>query len=93
MHESFSSEGSWFGFLLTSLGNPEGEIRMEVDDYEVYLVDDGTMDTVVEVCHGRWPRCRTFRYSDASEYRDESGCLNFDAFAKDVVIPDAEMEE
>ena len=63
------------------------------DEYDVCLVDDGTMDTVVEVSHERWEEPRTYRYHDTSAYRDENGCVDMEAFAAEVVIPDAETEE
>lgn len=68
---------------------------MRIDGYEINLVDEGTMDTVVDVCHERWNGYQTFRYDGmiASEYRDENGVLDLDAFARDIVIPDAEEEE
>ncbi len=64
-------------------------------NYDITLLDDGTMDTVIEVSHPRWgDESQTFRYSDTSEYRDpETGYLDEDAFFEEVVIPDAEMEE
>lgn len=63
------------------------------NEYNVYLIDDGTMDTVIKVNHERWAEPRVYRYTDTSDYRDESGSLDFDTFIADVVIPDAELEE
>lgn len=51
---------------------------MIINGYQVQLVDDGTMDTVISV-DGEW-----LRYSQdfAMEYRDEkTGELNFGAMA------------
>jgi len=65
------------------------------DAYEVTLIDDGTLDTVVEVSHERWTEPKVYRYSTecAAAYRDNDGVLDMQAFADDVVIPDAELEE
>lgn len=61
--------------------------------FEFDLVDDGTMDTVVEV----WKNDRligTFRYDCefAAEYRDESGALDMDRFIEEVLMEDAEND-
>ena len=50
---------------------------------DLTLLDDGTLDTVVQLPDGT-----EWRYSDTSECRDESGALDFDKFAQDVVLPD-----
>jgi len=51
-----------------------GPLRAE----EVILLDDGTLDTVVQV------RGVEFRYSDTSEYRDpETGALDLAAFTEE----------
>lgn len=67
------------------------------DEYDVRLLDDGTLNTVIEVSAERWDDVQTYHYSQeaATAYRDEDGCLDLQAFANDVVIPDieAEMEE
>lgn len=66
---------------------------MTDSEYGIDLIDEGTMDTVVDVYHPRWDEPKTFRYSDTSDYRDEAGCLDLKTFAEKVVIPDAEQEE
>lgn len=64
-------------------------------EYDVSLYDDGTTNTVVDVSHERWEKPHSFIYGQktAAPYRDNEGCLDLQAFADDVVIPDAEMEE
>lgn len=68
---------------------------MQIEEYDVYLCDDGTMDTVIEVCHERWEAPKEFRYDtvEFAMYLDEFGCLDLKAFAEDIVIPDAKLED
>ena len=65
------------------------------NQYDVTLLDDGTMDTVVEISHKRWDEPKEYRYSTecASAYRDNDGVLDMQSFIDDIVIPDAELEE
>ena len=51
------------------------------------LLDDGTMDTVVKL-----PGGHEWRYLDTSDYRDDSGTLDFDKWIEDVVIPDMDSD-
>lgn len=47
---------------------------------DFFLIDDGTLDTVI----GFAPTgCEALRIDDASDYRDETGALDFDALAED----------
>ena len=64
------------------------------DKYDVTLLDEGTMDTVVEVYHSRWDEPKIYRYSTecAAVYRDNDGVLDMQSFVDDVVIPDAKLE-
>ena len=55
------------------------------DDFT--LLDDGSMDTVVELPDGT-----EWRYLDTSDYRDEHGALNFKAWVEDVVMPDMDAD-
>ena len=50
---------------------------------DLTLLDDGTMDTVVELPDGT-----EWRYSDTSWCRDESGALDFERWAREEVLPD-----
>lgn len=62
--------------------------------YDCTLLDDGTMDTVVEVFDPITEQTREWRYSDTSDYRDpQSGALDEETFFAEVVIPDAECED
>ncbi len=51
------------------------------DDFT--LLDDGTLDTVVELPDGT-----EWRYDDAADYRDCDGALDFERWVTDVVLPD-----
>lgn len=63
-------------------------------EYDFDLLDDGTMDTVVEVMDCDTGQIRMYRYSDTSEYRDpDSGSLNFDRFVGEVVLPNADADD
>jgi hypothetical protein len=55
------------------------------DDFT--LLDDGTMDTVIE-----GPDGKELRYSaeSAANYRDESGALDLESFVTEVVLPEWE---
>ena len=68
---------------------------METETYKVSLLDDGTMDTVVEVTDKASGITREFRYDCelTGDYRDESGALDEASFFADVVITDAESDE
>ena len=68
----------------------------ENDEFSVTLLDDGTMDTVVEVTDKQTNKTRKYRYDleSACEYRDENtGCLDFETFCTDIVFPDAACDE
>ena len=54
---------------------------------DLTLIDDGTLDTVVELPDGT-----EWRYSDTSDYRDIGGMLDFDRWAKEVVLPDMDSD-
>ena len=45
-------------------------IDNEYGQFDVYLVDDGTLDTVISVDHELYD-IHEIRYSDTSEHRDE----------------------
>ena len=65
---------------------------MKYGNYEVRLIDDGTLDTIISV------NGKQFRYSQdfAGEYRDAtSGALGEDGFfaLADIAIADYEEEE
>ncbi len=49
---------------------------MKIGDYNCFLVDDGTLDTVISVNNEQ------FRYDSefASEYRDSNGVMTDDGF-------------
>lgn len=52
------------------------------------LIDDGSLDTVVELPNGE-----TWRYAEAIDYRDpDTGELDFDLWVLDRVIPDVEAD-
>ena len=53
---------------------------------EYTLLDDGTMDTVVEFHCTRCNRTWEERFSDASDYRDEDGDLDLNAFVAELGI-------
>lgn len=62
--------------------------------YDVWLCDDGTIDTVVEYTCPDCGRTHEFRYSDTSDYRDQrTGALRERSFFRDIVIPDIESDE
>jgi len=66
---------------------------MKIDDYEITLLDDGTLDTVIEVSHPNFVNGSEEMHFDgefASEWRDDTGLLDLKGFAEDVVIPDCE---
>jgi len=44
---------------------------------DLYLIDDGTIDTVIGYCG------HELRYADTSYCRDESGVLDFEQFIED----------
>ncbi len=78
-----TSPGHWPGLEFVLL--PELSCVC-ADDFT--LIDDGTLDTVVETPDGK-----EWRYSDTSYYRDkDTGALDFERFCKDVVIPDYEND-
>ncbi len=55
---------------------------------DLTLLDDGTLDTVVELPDGT-----EWRYSDTSDYRDDDGgALDFEAWVTEVVIPDMDAD-
>jgi hypothetical protein len=56
------------------------------------LLDDGTLDTVVEVTCPKCDKVRVLRYSDTSEYRDSDGALDEDRFFEEVVLDDFESD-
>jgi hypothetical protein len=78
------------GVLCHEEGCPFEHHDYPKNDY--FLVDDGTIDTVIGVHAGN--RSFELRYDleFAAEYRDEDGVLDFDAFVEDVVMYDAEEE-
>jgi len=57
-----------------------------MSDYDFTLLDDGTLDTVVEVecchCHETWEE--RFSQEYASEFRDEAGELDEESFWDDI---------
>lgn len=56
---------------------------------KITLLDDGTLDTVVELTCPDCGHVWEWRYSDTSGYRDENtGALDTDTFFSDVVEPD-----
>ena len=70
---------------------------MKIDEYTVFLCDDGTMDTVVDIQHPQRynGESQETRYdcATAAEYRDESGALDLEEFVRNVVIPDLEASD
>lgn len=62
---------------------------MHIGIWSVSLLDDGTMDTVVEVAMRVQPHIREeIRYSDTSHLRNRSGALTrtgFEELARDAV--------
>lgn len=63
----------------------------DADASDFTLLDDGTMDTVVQVdATGEEIR---FSGETAADYRDESGALDFEAFVDDEVLPALDSEE
>jgi hypothetical protein len=53
------------------------------------LLDDGTIDTVIEC-----PRGHEIRFSDTGEYRDEhSGALDFERFIMEEVLENGGCDE
>jgi len=57
--------------------------------YDLTLLDDGTLDTVV-----RLPDGTEWHYSDTSDYRDpDSGALDFERWVNDVVLPDMDADD
>ena len=51
------------------------------------LLDDGTMDTVVMLPDGT-----EWRYGDTSDYRTQSGWLDFRLWVTEVVLPDMDAD-
>lgn len=71
-------------------------MQVLIDDLQCTLVDEGTLDTAVEVYDHQTGQKETFRFSGevAAEYRDESGAFDHDSFANfcaDWVKDDAEQ--
>lgn len=61
--------------------------------YDVWLCDDGTMDTVVGYTCPDCGRTHELRYSDTADYRGMvTGALRQDEFFRDVVIPDIDSD-
>lgn len=56
----------------------------EYGKFDVYLGDDGTLDTVVEVWHANGPdELKEIRFGDTSHLRDEfTGAMTDDGFAE-----------
>ena len=54
---------------------------------DLTLLDDGTMDTVVQLPDGT-----EWRYGDTSDYRDEDGTLHFEDWCFAVVLPDMDAD-
>ena len=63
------------------------DISKQYTANDLTLLDDGTMDTVVELPDGT-----EWRYSDTSDYRDDAGVLDFDTWAHDVVLPEMDAD-
>jgi hypothetical protein len=73
----------------------ESEQEIESRPLEWWLGDDGTMDTVVIVAC-RWCEHQhevRFDCEFAADYRDESGCLDCDAFGEAIADEDFECPD
>jgi len=55
--------------------NTTKDLYIDID--ELYLIDDGSIDTVIGY------RDSQLRFADASYWRDESGALDFEQFIED----------
>lgn len=66
-------------------------IVIDGNEYQVNLIDDGTLDTVVVVYDVETGQTKTFHYSTerAAEYRDAEGELDLERFVKETVGPEA----
>lgn len=62
---------------------------------DIWLCDDGTLDTVIEYTCIECGETHHIRYSQetACDYRDPNGELREWEFYQDVVIPDLDSEE
>ena len=65
------------------------DVQIGGEWFRVYLMDDGTLDTVVQVCDEDGTP-QEYRYSQetAADYRNEDGYLDFETFVTDVVSDD-----
>jgi len=61
---------------------------------DIWLCDDGTLDTVIEYTCKDCGETHTLRYSDTARWRSPiTGGLMARMFYHDVVIPDIESDE
>jgi hypothetical protein len=63
-------------------------------EFSVGLVDDGTLDTVIEIEHAPCGTVWEWRYDleTAADYRDETGFLDLPRFLEEIVEPDLESD-
>lgn len=70
-------------------------MAIDLGGYEFELVDDGTLDTVIQVTDPVTGDTREYRYSQefVAEYRDNDGVLDLLAFCDEVVYDDVADDE